>query len=120
MMRRTDMTDQPQNNQIPGLPPNRVPVQPGEPSKKKTYDLLGNIPFVRLLAVILLVFVCIVAWVIIRDLSGMGSHFGSVVMDWLHGAGLNPDNRHAFKNFLSLVLTLFSIAGALYFLNKRK
>ena len=111
--------NKPQNNQIPGLPPNKVPVQE-EPSKKKTYDLLGNIPFAGLLVVILVVFVCIVAWVIIRDLSGMGSHFGSVVMDWLHGAGINPDNRHAFKNFLSLVFTLFFIAGALYFLNKRK
>ena len=110
--------NEPENNQIPGLPPNKVTVQE-EPSKK-TYDLLGNIPFVRLLVLILVVFVCIVAWVIIRDLSGMGSHFGSVVMDWLHGAGINPNNRHAFKNFLSLVLTLFFIAGTLYFLNKRK
>jgi len=109
------MADNPIFDQFKKEPPATV-----EEPKKGILHYLDRINFGGILIILFIVFVCIVAWVIIRDLSGMGSHFGSVIMGWLHEAGLNPDNPRAFKNFLSLVLTLFFIAGALYFLNKRK
>jgi len=55
---------------------------------------------------------CLIAWVVIRDLSGLGSGFGFSVVNWVSEASIDPDNQRGFASFLRLLL----IAGGVGFL----
>ena len=72
-------------------------------TKVRTFRL-DEINWGRILFLILLVVIAWVCWTIIQGLSGMGSSFGAIVMEWFRDASINPENKRAFANFLRLVL----------------
>jgi len=69
--------------------------------------------------IILVIVVCVIAWIIIRDLSILGGSFGSVVTNWIKEASIDPQNVKGFICFLKLLLTGGLIVIFLIFFKKR-
>ena len=103
--------------------PNRFPVQEdqevADQKKKSSGFQLSDINWRGIIILIVLVFVFLVAWIVIQELSGLGGDFGSVVMGWLKGASINPENRQGFTRLLKLILTGGFFGLLLFILNKK-
>ena len=116
------MQDQIPYNQIPPnqLPPPQLPGLSAdqEQETKKPAFSFSELNWPGILVFILLVFVILIASIIIKDLSGIGSNLGAIIMGWWKKASIIP-GRSGFKKFLSLLLTTGFIGGLLYmFKNK--
>lgn len=74
--------------------------------KKPSGISLSDINWRGVAVLIVVILLCLVAWILIRDISQLGGDFGSTVMGWLDRARLNPTDKQGFVNFLRLLLTV--------------
>ena len=89
-----------------------------EQETKKSGFSFSELNWPGILAFIMLVFVILIASIIIKDLSGIGSNLGAIIMGWWKGASIIP-GRSGFEKFLSLLLTTGFIGGLLYMLLRK-
>jgi Na+-transporting NADH:ubiquinone oxidoreductase subunit NqrD len=81
---------------------------------------LKNVNLIGIMSLIFVLFVLFVAVAVIRDLSGLGSWFGSTVVGWFREATIDPSNRQGFARFLILALTACFIGLLVFFLGRKQ
>ena len=97
------------------LIPNKFPVPKDQENKKKASTFkLSDINWRGVAVVVAIILVCLVGYIVIRDLSGLGSGFGATVMEWYREGSINPENRKGFTSFLCLLF----VAGFIYLILK--
>ena len=101
-------------NRFP-VPENQEPDHQHKPPAFRLSDLNGR----GIAVIIVAALVCLIGWAIIKDLSNLGSNFGSAVMSWFRDGSINPENRRGFTFFLRLLFTAGFIWLLLSF-SKRK
>lgn len=103
--------------------PNRFQVQEdqeeAEHEKKPSGFQLSDINWRGIVILIVFVFVFLIGWIIIQELSGLGSNFGSDVMGWLRDASINPENRQGFTKLLKLCFTGGFFVFLLFILSRK-
>ena len=98
--------------------PNHFPPPEDQGSQEEKKTLLAEVLSSVALRLILVGLVLLVAWMIIRGLSGAGGWFGTSVMDWVNEGSINPENERGFTFFLKLLLTTGFIGLVIAFLSK--
>ena len=79
--------------------------QPQPTGSKSGFSELNNLNFIGIMILVFVLFLVFVAVAVIRDLAGLGSWFGAMVVDWFESASIDPSNKRGFTNFLVLLLT---------------
>lgn len=100
--------------------PNRFPVpEDQEPEHQKKPSWFSEINAGGIILIVVVIVLCVIAWIMIRDLSMLGGSFGSVVTQWIDRASIDPQNQRGFVSFLKLLLTAGFIAILLIIFRKR-
>jgi hypothetical protein len=79
--------------------------QPQPNSSRSVLKEFENLNFFGIMILVFVLFLVFVAVAVIRDLAGLGSWFGAMVIDWFKAATIDPGNKRGFANFLILLLT---------------